>query len=338
MISALTEAGLPPDNKSIKKGADWLWKQQIFAGGDWATKTADLEPGGWAFQFENALYPDLDDTAMVLMALMRAGCLDDASHRDDLAKAVNWIIGMQSSDGGFAAFDIDNNYLYLNEIPFAAHGALLAPSTADLTARCIEVLACSASTGTARPSPRASSSCARSRRRSAAGSAAGRETTSTAPGPCSRPWHPGRRPELAHGPPAVDWLISCQNEDGGWGETCYSYNDKSWPAGRHNPVADRLGAATPASPPKRPTARKSPRGIAYLLNTRNAEGGWDEKHYTGTGFPTVFYLRYPGYSQFFPLWALGVYRRKIAGKPTRQSEVARTRPFELHLPALRKSA
>ncbi len=339
MLSALTEAGLAPDHERIKKGADWLWSQQVFVSGDWAGKAPEIEPGGWAFQFENALYPDLDDTAMVLMALMRAGCMDDESRLGDLAKAVNWLIGLQSSDGGFAAFDIDNNYLYLNDIPFADHGALLDPSTSDLTARCIEVLAM---LGFGRDfAPIAKGLEFLRKEQEEFGGWFGRWGVNYIYGTWSVLSALGTLGEDPRSPMvrrAVDWLKSCQNEDGGWGETCYSYNDKRL-AGRGATTPSQtawallglLAAGETHSP-------EVARGVAYLLHTRNFQGGWDERHYTGTGFPRVFYLRYHGYAQFFPLWALSVYRRKIAGKPTRQQEVTRSRPLTLHLPALHRKA
>ena len=139
-LSALLEAGLPGDRKEVAEAVDWLFDQQITIPGDWSSRAPDLEPGGWAFQFENDFYPDIDDTPMVLMAIFRAGGMNKEKYRARISRAVNWIIGMQSSDGGWGAFDIDNNYLYLNDIPFADHGALLDPSTSDVTARCVEML------------------------------------------------------------------------------------------------------------------------------------------------------------------------------------------------------
>ena len=128
-LSAVLESGLDADHKAAQGAVDWLFKQLILVPGDWVYRAPDLEPAGWAFQFENTFYPDVDDTPMVLMALLRAGALNKAEYRGKMAKAVNWVIGMQSSDGGWGAFDIDNNYLYLNDIPFADHGALLDPGT-----------------------------------------------------------------------------------------------------------------------------------------------------------------------------------------------------------------
>ncbi len=140
-LSALLEAGLPPDHEGVTRAVEWLFKKQIRVPGDWSYRAADLKSGGWGFQFENTFYPDVDDTPMVLMALLRTGILKREEYQERLARAVNWVVGMQSSDGGWGAFDIDNNYLYLNDIPFADHGALLDPSTSDLTGRCIELLA-----------------------------------------------------------------------------------------------------------------------------------------------------------------------------------------------------
>jgi len=137
-LTALCEAGY--DGRQIEQAMAWLLAKQVTVPGDWSDRSPELVPGGWAFQYENARYPDVDDTAKVLMSLFRAGALERPEYREQIERAVNWVLGMQSSDGGWGAFDINNNRYYLNDIPFADHGALLDPGTADLTGRCIELL------------------------------------------------------------------------------------------------------------------------------------------------------------------------------------------------------
>lgn len=331
-LSALMEAGARPDDPSVKSAIDWLLEKQVFTRGDWTAKAdPDLEGGGWAFQFENDFYPDLDDTSMVIMAMLRAGALEDPEVKERLRKAVNWVVGMQSSDGGWAAFDIDNNYLYLNDIPFADHGALLDPPTSDLTARCVELLAMLGYALDFAPVARGIEFL--KREQEGFGGWFGRWGANYIYGTWSvlcgvaRAGVNMEEPWVRRG---VEWLKSVQNADGGWGETLESYDDPAF-AGRGTSTPSQtawalLGLMAAGEVGSEEVAR----GVNYLRTRQNPEGGWDEKLFTGTGFPKVFYLKYHGYSEYFPLWALSVYRNLSARGRTRQDEVTlQTPPFRL---------
>ncbi len=320
-LSALLEEGLPPDHKSINTAVDWLLEKQVLAPGDWSEKVPRLEPGGWAFQFENSFYPDVDDTPAVLMAILRAGGLTKERCKGRITKGVNWLLGMQSSDGGWGAFDVDNNSLYLNAIPFADHGALLDPSTSDLTGRCTELFSM---LGFGRDFPPLARAFEFLRReQTPCGAWLGRWGVNYLYGTWSvlvslrQAGEDMTQPYIRK---AVQWLKSCQNSDQGWGETCNSYRDYSL-AGRGASTASQtawaLLALMAAGEHNSPAVQ---RGIHYLIVNQDSKGGWEEEHFTGTGFPNVFFLRYHGYSHYFPLWALAVYRRLRAGKKLRQDE------------------
>jgi squalene-hopene/tetraprenyl-beta-curcumene cyclase len=321
-LSALLEDGVSPNHEAVTRAVEWLLEQQVFVRGDWSQKAPKLEPGGWAFQFENAFYPDVDDTPAVLMAILRAGGLTKERYKKPIARAVDWILGMQSSDGGWGAFDRDNNSLYLNAIPFADHGALLDPSTPDLTGRCVELLSM---LGYGRGFPPLARALEVLRKeQDPCGAWFGRWGVNYLYGTWSvlmglrQAGEDMTQPYIRR---AVEWMISCQNTDDGWGETCYSYADHSMAGkGQSTPsqTAWALLALMAAGEHNSPAVQ---RGIHYLLVTQERDGSWMEDHYTGTGFPNVFYLRYHGYSRYFPLWALAVYRRLRGGRKLRQDEV-----------------
>ncbi|WP_148204286.1 squalene--hopene cyclase [Syntrophotalea carbinolica] len=334
-LTALLEGGLDARHPAVDRAVRWLLDQQVDVKGDWAQRVPNLEAGGWAFQFENALYPDLDDTSKVLMSLIRAGAMDNPGYRQELSRAINWVIGMQNSDGGWGAFDVDNNYLYLNDIPFADHGALLDPSTADVTGRCIEMLAMAGFGRDFLPIARGVDFLRREQEDF--GGWYGRWGVNYIYGTWSALSgliHAGEDLQAPYIRQAVGWLESVQNPDGGWGETCYSYDDPAL-AGRGVSTASQTAWALlglmAAGEVDNLAVR---RGIQYLVEEQNRAGGWDERHFTGTGFPRVFYLRYHGYSQYFPLWALGLYERLSSGNPSRQQMVRRAGPAGLHLPVL----
>jgi squalene-hopene/tetraprenyl-beta-curcumene cyclase len=310
---AMLEAGGDDAFDAAKSGLDWLVPKQVLdVKGDWAVKRPDLRPGGWAFQYNNAHYPDLDDTAVVMMAMDRArkhaGITDyDAA----IDRGREWIEGMQSRDGGFAAFDVDNLEHYLNHIPFSDHGALLDPPTEDVTARCVSLLAQLGETAQT-SKPMADGIEYLRRTQLAEGSWYGRWGLNYIYGTwsvlCAL-----NAAGIDHQDPmmrrAVGWLLSIQNADGGWGEDAVSYRLDYKGYERAPTTASQtswaLLALMAAGEVDNPAVE---RGMRYLMDTQTEKGLWDEARYTATGFPRVFYLRYHGYAKFFPLWALARFR------------------------------
>lgn len=296
------------DQAPVLKALDWLVEQQVLdEPGDWRDKCPELPGGGWAFQYANPHYPDLDDTAAVAWAL---GQGQAERHQYALDRAANWLAGMQSSNGGFAAFDIDNTYHYLNEIPFADHGALIDPPTSDVTARCVGLLAKYGSHQ--REVWRGISFLLREQEKN--GSWFGRWGTNYVYGT----WSVLEAFRLAkfdmqHASVrrAVAWLESVQRADGGWGETNDSYLDTKL-AGQFPETSTTFQTAwavlglMAAGEVQSEAVRK---GIHYLLQQQSPEDHlWEDPWFTAPGFPRVFYLRYHGYCKFFPLWALARYR------------------------------
>jgi squalene-hopene/tetraprenyl-beta-curcumene cyclase len=285
----------------------WLREKQILdVSGDWQAARPDVVPGGWAFQYENPHYPDVDDTAVVAMLLHRQ---DPALHGDSIARARDWVLGMQGKDGGWGAFDADNNHHYLNHIPFADHGALLDPSTADVTARCVSLLAQTGMAPDAAPIARGLAWLRREQE--ADGSWFGRWGTNHIYGTWSvlsalnAAGIGADDPAVAR---AVAFLLAAQRDDGGWGEDNESYAKA--PAGRYrrstpSQTAWALLGLMAAGQADHPAVV---RGVAWLAAQQGRDGGWQEEPYTAVGFPRVFYLRYHGYKLFFPLMALARYR------------------------------
>jgi squalene-hopene/tetraprenyl-beta-curcumene cyclase len=304
---ALLEAG-GEGATAARRGLDWLVERQILdVVGDWAATRPEIRPGGWAFQYTNPHYPDLDDTAVVVMALDRC---DREAYRTSIERATEWVVGMQSRNGGWGAFDADNTHLYLNHIPFADHGALLDPPSSDVTARCLGMLA---QLGYDAEHPAVTGGLAFLRREQEAdGSWFGRWGTNYIYGTWSAlcaanaaGLEPGA-PEVRR---AVDWLLSRQRDDGGWGEDGASY----WPdqprgEGKISTASQTAWALLGLMAAGEVDNPAVARGISYLVETQQAHGLWDEESYTAVGFPRVFYLRYHGYRAFFPLWALARYR------------------------------
>ena len=321
-LSALTESGAQPTHPAVRQAVEWLFDQQIFVPGDWCDQATGLTPGGWAFQYENDKYPDVDDTGMVLMALIRAGAQDNEHKLKRINQGVNWLLGLQNKDGSWGAFDIGNNYEYLNNIPFADHGALVDPGTADLTARCIELLAMLGYDRGFPPVARALEFL--EREQEACGAWYGRWGVNYVYGTWSVLSALGVLGEDAAKPyvrKAVEWLRSVQNADGGWGESCNSYDDPMLKGHGESTASQTAWALIGLLAVGEVESANVTRGIEYLTRTQNAQGEWDERLYTGTGFPRVFYLRYHGYAKYFPVWALGTYHRLRRGLPTRQHEI-----------------
>jgi squalene-hopene/tetraprenyl-beta-curcumene cyclase len=310
---AMLEAGGEEAVASAKQGLDWLLPRQVLnVKGDWAVKRPQVRPGGWAFQYNNDYYPDLDDTAVVVMSMDRMRHANGGRDYDDaIARGREWIAGMQSRDGGWAAFDVNNLEYYLNNIPFSDHGALLDPPTEDVTARCISMLAQLGETAENSKSVAAGIEYLR-RTQHAEGSWYGRWGMNFIYGTwsvlCAL-----NAAGISHQDPtmrkAADWLVSIQNGDGGWGEdaTSYRLDYRGWeqaPSTASQTAWALLGLMAAGEVGHPAVAR----GVEYLKATQSEKGLWDEQRYTATGFPRVFYLRYHGYSKFFPLWALARYR------------------------------
>ena len=310
---ALLDVGSPEAVAHARKGLDWLVPlQELNVEGDWIVRAPGLRPGGWAFQYANPHYPDLDDTAVVIMAMDRAQKIDgDKSYDAEIARADEWVRGMQSRNGGWAAFDIDNTYEYLNNIPFADHGALVDPPTEDVGARCVSALA---QLGATPDDPAIKRGIAYLLgEQMEEGSWYGRWGLNYIYGTwsvlCAL-----NAAGLPHDHPAIrkaaSWLIAIQNEDGGWGEDGDSYKldykgyEKA--PSTASQTAWALLALMAAGEVSHPAVA---RGVRYLTQTQGADGFWEEERFTGTGFPRVFYLRYHGYRKYFPLWALARYRR-----------------------------
>ena len=307
---ALMESAEPECPDSVRRGLKWLEERQVLdVEGDWAVARPGVRSGGWAFQYNNAYYPDLDDTAVVVMALDRAKRELGLSFREDAGpRGCEWIEGLLSRNGGFGSFDADNMYYYLNNIPFADHGALLDPPTADVTGRCVGMLA---QIPTGKDALEKAITFLQTTQEKD-GSWFGRwgvnyiyGTWSALAGLNAAGLMPDD-PAMAR---AADWLIKIQNADGGWGESCDSYKlDYAGYEPAPSITSQTAWALLGLMAAGRVDLEAVTRGVEYLLRTQNADGLWDQDHYTGGGFPRVFYLRYHGYPKFFPLWALARYR------------------------------
>jgi squalene-hopene/tetraprenyl-beta-curcumene cyclase len=284
-------------------------RAQITVPGDWQVKRPHVLPGGWPFQYSNDFYPDLDDTAMVVMALHKIQGVDRARKERAIERGLGWFLGMQGEDGGWASFDAGNNRLIFNNIPFADHGALLDPSTEDLTGRGLELLGTLGYRGDHLAARPALAFIRRTQARD--GSWFGRwgvnyiyGTWSVLRGLAAI----GEDSSQEYVQRAIRWLLDHQNPDGGWGETLASYDDPEL-AGRGESIPSQtawaLLALFAAGHREGPAVDD---GVRYLIHTQREDATWEDPLWNGTGFPRVFYLKYHLYAKYFPLWALGVYR------------------------------
>ena len=311
---AMLEAGGEDAEARAEAGLAWLKPLQVLdVKGDWAAVKPDVRPGGWAFQYRNDHYPDLDDTAVVVMAMDRAKARGASGYDEAIARGEEWTVGLQSKGGGWGAFDADNSYHYLNNIPFADHGALLDPPTADVSARCLSMLA---QLGEPKDSPRFQAAVAYLKKdQEADGSWFGRWGVNYIYGTWSALCALGaaglgsKDPSIAR---AAAWLTAIQNEDGGWGESCDSYTlDYSGYQPFASTASQTAWALLGLMAAGRTDDEAVKRGVAWLQARQREDGLWGEETYSGGGFPRVFYLRYHGYAKFFPLWALARYRNLI---------------------------
>jgi squalene-hopene/tetraprenyl-beta-curcumene cyclase len=310
---ALLDSGMPGDHRALRDAARWLIAHQIFKRGDWAVKRPQLAPGGWAFEFYNDWFPDVDDSAVILMVLAGAAVDDEARREFALRAGSNWVMGMQSKDGGFAAFDPDNNSRWLNHVPFADVEASTDPACADLTGRVLEMMA---EVGYTADHPVARRAIAWLRRdQKPDGSWWGRwgvcyiyGTFSALSGlhavgvSVNEPWIQR----------AVQWLKSVQNPDGGWGETCAADRDPALKGKGNSTASQTAWAVIGLLAGEDELSESVMRGVQWLLERQNQSGSWDEPEFTGTGFPNHFYLRYHMYAHYFPLMALGRLRQRLA--------------------------
>ncbi len=308
-----------PIGGAVRSALQWLAPLQVLdVKGDWATQKPNVRPGGWAFQYANPHYPDLDDTAVVALAMDRAAKALPKHDADPeaISRAKEWILGLQSANGGFGAFDADNDRDYLNAIPFADHGALLDPPTADVTARCISMLGQLGETAaTCAPLSRAIDYLLREQEPD--GSWFGRWGMNYVYGTWSVlsafnaiDYDPASTPVRR----AVAWLKRIQNADGGWGEGGESYAlDYKGYQPAPSTASQTAWALLALMAAGEVDSAEAAAGLAYLSKTQAGDGFWKEERFTATGFPRVFYLRYHGYSKFFPLWAMARYRNLKSG-------------------------
>jgi squalene-hopene/tetraprenyl-beta-curcumene cyclase len=309
---ALLDSGLEPDQPALVQAGRWLLREQVLTGGDWQVRAKGVDPGGWSFEFENDVYPDTDDTAEVLIALSRTELPDEGRKQRAIEAGKRWLLGMQSSNGGWGAFDRDNTRRLVNEIPFCDFGEVIDPPSEDVTAHVIEAL-CLLGEGRSETVRRGLRYLRRAQR--ADGSWFGRWGVNHVYGtggalPALQA--AGVRMSQPHVRRAVYWLAGHQNEDGGWGETCGSYADAAQ-IGRGLSTASQtawglLGLLSADSAGDHAAAEAVERGVRYLVESQEEDGQWEEPQFTGTGFPGDFYIKYHLYRNYFPLMALGRYR------------------------------
>jgi squalene-hopene/tetraprenyl-beta-curcumene cyclase len=303
---ALGESGLAPDH-ALARSVDWLLTKEVRRKGDWSVKRPNIEPSGWYFEFGNEYYPDIDDTAQVLLALARAQGTDSTKQSACMQRAVNWLLAMQSKDGGWAAFDVDNKWEFLSSVPFADHNAMLDQTCPDITGRVLEGL-CACGVRPDHPAIRSGVEFLK-RTQEQDGSWFGRWGVNYVYGTflALRGLEAaGESNREAYVLRAGEWLRSVQNGDGGWGESCASYAEKTFVAAPSSPSQTAwaiLGLLASGD-----TTSSSVRtGVDHLMETQRPDGGWDEELSTGTGFPGVFYLKYHYYRHSFPVLALSSY-------------------------------
>ena len=308
VMIGLEDAGLPADHPALVKAAEWVLAEEMPGPGDWQVRRPDLEPGGWSFEFDNDYYPDTDDSAEVILALRKVQLTSPASARPAMNRAIRWLIGMQSKNGAWGAFDADNTRDLVNKLPFCDFGAVIDPPSADVTAHIVEALAAEGLAG--------SKAVRRGvvwllRNQEPDGSWFGRwganyvyGTGAVVPALIAAGVLPSR-PAIRR---AVEWLETHQNPDGGWGEDLRSYDDPAL-AGRGTSTASQTAWALLALLAAGGARDAVERGVRWLAETQQADGSWDEPQFTGTGFPGDFYINYHLYRLAFPVSALGRYVR-----------------------------
>lgn len=307
---SLANAGLAPDDPALVAAADWMMDRRIRKKGDWAVKRPDAPVAAWYFEYANEFYPDIDDTAAVLMALAQSRSSTPEETRVYCEQALEWMFAMQGRDGGWASFDVDNDRMIFSQIPFADHNAMLDPSTADITARVLEMLS---HYGIGLDDPRVRRAVDFLKRdQEPEGCWFGRWGVNYVYGT----WQvlkglsaAGEDMAQEYCQRGVQWLLSVQNPDGGWGESCDSYEDPSLKGQGPSTASQTAWALMGLMAGGRGDHPAVARGVEFLVRNQNPDGSWDEPWFTGTGFPKVFYLRYHLYRNYFPVFALGMYAR-----------------------------
>ncbi|MEV7277508.1 squalene--hopene cyclase [Streptomyces sp. NPDC093111] len=309
---ALADAGVRPDDPALVKAADWMLGEEIVRTGDWAVRRPGLPPGGWAFEFHNDNYPDIDDTAEVILALRRVKHPDQPRVDAAIARAARWTGGMQSRNGAWGAFDADNTSAFPNRLPFCDFGEVIDPPSADVTAHVVEMLAYEGKAG--HPRTRRGIEWLLSEQEPD-GAWFGRwgvnyvyGTGSVVPA-LTAAGLPGTHPAIRR---AVGWLESVQNEDGGWGEDLRSYSERQWVGHGTSTASQTAWALIALLAAGERESEAVRRGVAWLVAAQREDGSWDEPYFTGTGFPWDFSINYHLYRQVFPLTALGRY---VNGEP-----------------------
>lgn len=307
-IISLAESGLPPEHPALQKAAEWLGNKEVRIRGDWSKNNSYSQASGWAFEYNNVYYPDTDDTAMVLMALRLVRPKDPQALNEIFRRALDWQLSFQCRDGGWAAFDKNVTTPWLEDMPFADHNAILDPTCSDLTARTLEMLGYIGFDPSTRSVRDAMQYLIDTQDED--GSWYGRWGVNYIYGT----W------QVLRGLRAIgqdmtqdwilrgrDWLESCQNNDGGWGETCGTYENPSTKGIGESTASQTAWAIMGICACGDLDRRSIQRGLRFLLNAQKPDGSWDEDQITGTGFPRVFYLKYDMYRQNFPLLALATY-------------------------------
>jgi squalene-hopene/tetraprenyl-beta-curcumene cyclase len=311
---ALGETEAVPGGE-LQRTADWLLTKEVRRKGDWSVKRPNVEPSGWYFEFANEFYPDIDDTAQVLLALAHAQSRESSKQDATLARAFNWLLAMQGKDGGWAAFDVDNDWKFLNAIPFADHNAMLDPACPDITGRVLEALAAHGLSSQHEAVRRGVEFLKRTQE--ADGSWYGRWGVDYIYGTflaLRGLKASGESDREAYVLRAGEWLRAIQNADGGWGESCASYDNGTFTPAPSSPSQTAwaiLGLLAGGDT----NSSSVQSGIEWLVEHQGADGGWDENLSTGTGFPRVFYLKYHLYRSAFPVLALATYRKARGTSP-----------------------
>jgi squalene-hopene/tetraprenyl-beta-curcumene cyclase len=315
VMRSLIESGIAPDHPAIVQGGEWLLSKQILDYGDWNVKNKRGKPGAWAFEFENRFYPDVDDTAVVVMTLALAKLPNEELKQAAMTRAIDWVATMQCQAGGWAAFDLDNDQDWLNLLPYSDLKAMIDPNTADVTSRVLEMLGCCHTSINEDDFNRSLNYLLQEQE--PAGCWFGRWGVNYIYGTSGALSAlaliaPQQRQSIERG---ANWLVSCQNADGGWGETCQSYKNPSL-KGKGDSTASQtawalIGLLAAGEATGDFASYVIQRGVNYLVTTQRTDGTWNEDEFTGTGFPCHFYLKYHLYQQYFPLLAIGRYQKLL---------------------------